>query len=47
MTRFIAKQLSSAHWYNLDNARRDLGYEPEISFEEGMQRLNRAYKESK
>lgn len=47
MTRFIAKQLSSAHWYNLDNARHDLGYEPAISFEEGMQRLNLAYKESK
>ncbi|NNE37860.1 MAG: NAD-dependent epimerase/dehydratase family protein [Gammaproteobacteria bacterium] len=47
MTRFIARQLSSAHWYNLDAARRDLGYEPKISIHEGMQLLKQAYQESK
>ncbi len=39
MTRFIAKQLSTSHWYNLSAAKRDLGYEPIISIAEGMQRL--------
>jgi nucleoside-diphosphate-sugar epimerase len=47
MTRFIAKQLSSAHWYNLNNTRRDLGYKPTISIHEGMQLLSQAYKESR
>lgn len=42
MTRFIAKQLSVAHWYDLSAAKRDLGYSPKISIEEGMQRLQQA-----
>ena len=28
MTRFVAAQLGTSHHYNLDNARRDIGYEP-------------------
>jgi nucleoside-diphosphate-sugar epimerase len=39
MTRFLARELSTAHWYNLDAARRDLGYEPIVSIEEGLRRL--------
>jgi nucleoside-diphosphate-sugar epimerase len=39
MTRFVARQLSTAHWFNLSAARRDLGYEPRISTEEGMRRM--------
>lgn len=39
MTRFVARQLATAHWYNLAAARRDLGYEPVITLEEGMARL--------
>ncbi len=39
MTRFVAKQLSTAHWYDISAARRDLGYEPLVSMEEGMRRL--------
>jgi nucleoside-diphosphate-sugar epimerase len=39
MTRFIARQLSCAHWYNIDAAKNDLGYEPHISISEGMQIL--------
>ena len=42
MTRFIAKQLSVAHWYDLSAAKRDLGYSPKVSIEEGMQRLQQA-----
>ena len=40
MTRFLARELSTAHWYNLDAARRDLGYSPQVSIEEGLRRLS-------
>ena len=39
MTRFVAKQLSCSHWYNINAAKVDLGYDPKISIEEGLQRL--------
>lgn len=39
MTRFVARQLSTSHWYRLDAARRDLGYDPQVSIEEGLSRL--------
>jgi len=43
MTRFIARQLSCAHWYDISAARRDLGYQPGISIDEGMQRLAESF----
>lgn len=39
MTRFVARELSTAHWFDLGNARRDFGYNPSISIAEGMRRL--------
>lgn len=39
MTRFVARQLSTAHWYDLTAARRDLGYAPCVNVEEGLRRL--------
>jgi nucleoside-diphosphate-sugar epimerase len=39
MTRFLARELSTAHWFNIDAARRDLGYAPSVSIEEGLRRL--------
>ncbi len=39
MTRFVAEQLGTAHWYDIRAARRDLGYSPRVSFDEGMERL--------
>jgi nucleoside-diphosphate-sugar epimerase len=39
MTRFVARQLSTAHWFDITAARRDLGYEPVVSTEEGLRRL--------
>jgi nucleoside-diphosphate-sugar epimerase len=39
MTRFVAQQLSTAHWFKLDAARNDFGYHPKISISEGLQRL--------
>ncbi|MBI3118786.1 MAG: 3-beta hydroxysteroid dehydrogenase, partial [Candidatus Hydrogenedentes bacterium] len=39
MTRFVAKELSTAHWFDISAARHDLGYTPSVSIEEGMRRL--------
>jgi nucleoside-diphosphate-sugar epimerase len=39
MTRFLAEQLSTTHWYDMTPARRDFGYEPSVSFDEGLARL--------
>ncbi|MCH7869870.1 MAG: NAD-dependent epimerase/dehydratase family protein [Myxococcales bacterium] len=43
LTRFIAQQMSTAHWYDISAARRDLGYEPRISIEEGLEKLHRHF----
>ena len=39
MTRFLAEQLAKSHWFSIDRARRDLGYEPRISTAEGLERV--------
>ncbi len=39
MTRFLASELSTAHWFDLTAARRDLGYEPRVSIDAGLRRL--------
>ena len=39
MTRFVARELATAHWFDLSAAKRDFGYHPEVSIEEGMRRL--------
>jgi nucleoside-diphosphate-sugar epimerase len=39
MTRFVARQLSTAHWFDLTAARRDFGYAPAVSTAEGLRRL--------
>ncbi len=39
MTRFVARQLSTSHWFQLDRARQDLDYHPRISLEEGFRLL--------
>ncbi len=39
MTRFVAKQLATAHWYDQTNSRLILGYRPNITIAEGLRRL--------
>jgi nucleoside-diphosphate-sugar epimerase len=39
MTRFVARELATSHWFDLSAARRDLGWEPRVSTEEGLRRL--------
>ena len=42
MTRFLAEQLSTTHWYDMAPARRDFGYVPKVSIHEGLTRLKDA-----
>ena len=39
MTRFLASQLSSSHYYDISRARLDFGYAPLVSFDDAMQRM--------
>lgn len=39
MTRFLAAQLATSHYFDLTRAREDFGYSPVISMSEGMRRL--------
>ena len=39
MTRFVARELATSHWFNISAAKRDLGYSAEITIDEGMKRL--------
>jgi nucleoside-diphosphate-sugar epimerase len=43
MTRFLAEQLVTTHWYDMGPARRDFGYVPQVSFDEGLERLRMAW----
>ncbi len=39
MTRFVAKELATSHWFNIQAAKTDLGYRPLVSTQEGLERL--------
>lgn len=39
MTRFVAKQLSCSHYFDISAAKQDFGYSALVSIEEGMKRL--------
>jgi nucleoside-diphosphate-sugar epimerase len=43
MTRFLASQLATSHYFNISKAKNDFGYTPLVSHEEGMNRLIRSY----
>lgn len=45
MTRFVADELGKSHWFDISAARRDLGYEPLVSTEEGLKKLAEWLKE--
>jgi nucleoside-diphosphate-sugar epimerase len=42
LTRFLAEQLSTTHWYDMTPATRDFGYVPRVSIAEGLARLEAA-----
>ncbi len=39
MTRFLADELSTSHWFDISAARQLLGYSPRVSLDEGLGRL--------
>ncbi len=47
MTRFIARNFASAHWFDISAARRDLGYEPKISIDDGLEKLRQWFEKRK
>jgi nucleoside-diphosphate-sugar epimerase len=44
LTRFLAEQLATTHWYDMGPAMRDFGYVPQVSIDEGLDRLARAFR---
>ncbi len=41
LTRFVAKEMSTAHWFDISAAKNDFDYRPEVSIAEGLTRLQR------
>jgi nucleoside-diphosphate-sugar epimerase len=39
LTRFLVEELCTAHWFDIAASRRELGYKPFVSIEEGLLRL--------
>ncbi|CAA9352479.1 MAG: NAD(P)H steroid dehydrogenase-like protein in alkane synthesis cluster [uncultured Frankineae bacterium] len=46
MTRFLAHQLATSHWFDISAARRDLGYAPQVGLDEGFRRLATSLREA-
>lgn len=46
MTRFVAKELSTSHWFDISAARNDLGYRPRISIDEGLKLLQESFRKA-
>jgi len=46
MTRFVAQELTTSHWFDLKAARQDLGYTAPVSTAEGLRRLAQAHESS-
>jgi nucleoside-diphosphate-sugar epimerase len=46
MTRFLARELAAAHWFDISAARRDFGYNPDVSIDEGFRRLRHWFQDS-
>jgi nucleoside-diphosphate-sugar epimerase len=44
MTRFLAEQLSTAHWFDQRATREDLRWRPAVSLDEGFERLAAHYR---
>ena len=44
MTRFVAKELATDHWFRIDAAKRDLGYAPRVTMADGTRLLIAHYR---
>ena len=47
MTRFVAEELTTSHWFDISAAKRDLGYSPRVSTKEGLRLLENWLKNNK
>lgn len=43
LTRFLVRELTCNHWFDISNARKDLNYSPEISNIEGIRKMEGGY----
>ncbi len=43
MTRFLAEQLSTPHWYDISAAARDFGWQPRVGLDDGLRRTAAAW----
>lgn len=43
LTRFLAEQLATTHWYDMGPATRDFGYVPRVTIAQGLERLRMAH----
>lgn len=39
LTRFLVSQLTTAHWFDVSAAKRELGWQPRVRMEDGMERV--------
>jgi len=46
MTRFLAEQLATTHWYDMAPATRDFGYVPRVPIHDGLIRLKASWEEA-
>jgi len=46
LTRFLAEQLGTAHWFDPQPARDDLGWQPSVTIDEGLARLANWFRET-
>ena len=45
--RLLAEELSTHHWFNINAAKKDLTYHPQVTIEEGLQKLKRWIEDEK
>ena len=39
MTRFLAEAVATSHWFDISAAKNDLGYQPRVTSQEGLSKL--------
>jgi len=39
MTRWVARVMTTAHWFDISAAKSDFGYSPTVSLDDGLERL--------
>ena len=45
MTRWVAREMTTAHWFDISAAKDDFGYAPAVSLDDGLERLAEWHRE--